>query len=161
MIEDAPAMTIAATGALLLGGILEAAGFALALLDLRDTRKRFAAYRTRAQVVEPLPAMARARAFSPTVVVDPPPPPEVRLDRLEAQVADLRNDIEAQADAVADRLRNEMAEVAGAANRARQREDAAFAELLEGVLVAGIPLRRIAVGLFLLGLGLQILSNFM
>ena len=153
-------MTLAAGVTLLVGGMLEAGGFVGALLDLRDTRKRFLTYRHRSQVVEPLPATARLRAFSPSVVVDPPPPPEVRIDRLEAQVADLRSQIETQADAAADRLRGEMVEMASAAERARRREDDAFADLLEGVLIAGIPLRRVAVVLFLLGLALQVLSSF-
>ena len=153
-------MSPLAAVALLLGGVMEAGGFVMALLDLRDTRKRFAAFRKRPITIEPMPVRLRVRAFAPTVVVDPPPPPEVRLDRLETQVAAVQEEIENQGHTLTARLRQEMADIASATDGARQREDDAFAQLLEGVMIAGMPSRRVAVGLFVLGLTFQVLSNF-
>lgn len=145
---------------LVTGAGFEAAGFVIAFLDLRDTRRRFAEHLRRAQVIEVGGLELKLGIPSPTVIGGQPPTIGERLDRLETELQRMRQESAKQRDELRAELQRKLQDAVAGVSRAREREDEELRKLVQGVLVKGIPLRRIGVGFFVLGLILATASNF-
>jgi hypothetical protein len=137
-------------GLLLLGGVFELGGVVLAVLDLKRTREEMQRYERRPVTVYPGPARVEVGIPAPTISTGREPTTEERLERMEGQVRQLRDDVDSLPRDIRDQLRKEISEATERAEEgARDRLDALDA-LLKGVIrprLRGVVL--VAVGIVL------------
>jgi hypothetical protein len=140
---------------IIVGAVSQAAGFIIALLELRSTRSRTDKYETRPQVIEGVTLKAGV-VFPPGVVSGSEPPLEERVNRLEKALS-----VESQERAVADRelgasMEQRISERAASLQRLVRRE-------IDAVAVAAVARPRVqqwvAIGLFLTGLLMVIIGS--
>ena len=131
-----------------MGAVSQAAGFIIALRELRSTRSRTDKYETRPQVIEGVTLKVRP-VFPPGVVSGSEPPLEERVNRLEKALS-----VESQERAAADRelgasMEQRISERGASLQRLVRRE-------IDALAVAAVARPRVqqwvAIGLFLTGL---------
>lgn len=139
------------------GGALQAVGVLVLVIGVVRSARRTEEYETRPQVVEVGTIEATAAVFSPRIVVDPPPPIEDRVERLEDGLARLRNDLEESVAELRSKARAAADEAAGRATRHGERRFEAFERLLGETglerWVRGLSIAAVVLGLILATIG--------
>lgn len=150
--------------ALVLGGVAEAAGFGMTFWDLVETERRVrrfmsSVYGSGHFVVSPPTLRAEMRVFPPTVTVTPGPPLEDRVAALERMQSTVEDRIH-----TAVREARDQVTVEAARDRDRLREDLAAADrrvedLISGITLGGMRVRRLGVWFFVIGLAAATAAN--
>jgi hypothetical protein len=147
----------------LVGAAAQAVGFALAVWELTETRRRYLEHVGRPPKVEVIGRFAQGvgQAMGARVVTGGREPTvDQRIAWLERDLAEMENRHQERLNAMRTSIGGEMDDVVRLANRAREREDDALRNLIRGILVADIPLRAVAIALFVLGLVLSTVASF-
>jgi hypothetical protein len=92
------------------GGLAQISGVVLLAVEVRATRQRLERYVKRPQIVEAGTAYAEATVFAPGVVVDPPPPIDERVRRVEQRVTALQEQLDGLPAQLKQQLRTEVGE---------------------------------------------------
>ena len=147
--------------ALIAGGLAEALGFGMTFWDLMETERQVRRFLhgPRDITIRPAPIRLRTRMGTPTVTVGPPPPLEERVASLERAFGSIEERIQDAADKAREEA-EEAARHAANAARADAEDDARrLDDLISGMTLGGMQLRRLGVFFFVVGLALATAAN--